>query len=122
MAGNSLDSQVSAEAICVEPATGRRGMPLPKTAQPGKPAMSSSGSRPNGWSLPGNSAAIGSSIPNSSPKSKFDSLPRVRAHRVELEHRNLQRMGDKAEQMRGMVDSPGGWTAILESFKKCAAA
>ena len=42
--------------------------------------------------------------------------------RVELEHRNLERMGDKAAQVRGMVDAPGGWTAILESFKKCAAA
>jgi uncharacterized protein YndB with AHSA1/START domain len=40
--------------------------------------------------------------------------------RVELEHRNLQRMGDAAAQVRSMVDAPGGWTAILESFKKCA--
>jgi hypothetical protein len=30
-------------------------------------------------------------------------------------------MGEKATQVRGMVDAPGGWTAILESFKKCAA-
>jgi uncharacterized protein YndB with AHSA1/START domain len=45
-----------------------------------------------------------------------------RSTRVELEHRNLQRMGDKAAQIRGMVDAPGGWTAVLESFKKCAAA
>ncbi len=44
-----------------------------------------------------------------------------RVTRVELEHRNLQRMGDKAEQVRGMVDAPGGWSAILESFKKFAA-
>jgi uncharacterized protein YndB with AHSA1/START domain len=42
--------------------------------------------------------------------------------RVELEHRNLERMGDKAAQVRGMVDAPGGWTAILESFKKSATA
>jgi uncharacterized protein YndB with AHSA1/START domain len=42
--------------------------------------------------------------------------------RVELEHRNLERMGDKAAQVRGMVDAPGGWTAILESFKKSTAA
>jgi hypothetical protein len=27
-------------------------------------------------------------------------------------------MGDKATQIRSMVDAPGGWTAILESFKK----
>jgi uncharacterized protein YndB with AHSA1/START domain len=40
--------------------------------------------------------------------------------RVELEHRNLQRMGDKAAQVRGSVDSPGGWSAIIESFKHFA--
>lgn len=40
------------------------------------------------------------------------------ATRVELEHRNLQRMGETAEQIRGMVDAPGGWSAILESFRK----
>lgn len=45
-----------------------------------------------------------------------------RVTRVELEHRNLQRMGDTAAQMRGMVDSPGGWTAILEAFKHHATA
>ena len=43
------------------------------------------------------------------------------ATRVELEHRNLQRMGETAEQIRGMVDAPGGWSAILESFRKSAA-
>jgi len=42
--------------------------------------------------------------------------------RVELEHRKLERMGDKAAQVHGMVDAPGGWMAILESFKKSAAA
>jgi hypothetical protein len=31
-------------------------------------------------------------------------------------------MGDKAAQVRGMVDAPGGWTAILESFKKYSSA
>jgi hypothetical protein len=40
--------------------------------------------------------------------------------RVELEHRNLQRMGERAVQVRSMVDAPAGWTAILESFKQCA--
>jgi hypothetical protein len=42
--------------------------------------------------------------------------------RVELEHRNLQRMGERAAQVRGMVDAPGGWTAILEAFSRGAAA
>jgi uncharacterized protein YndB with AHSA1/START domain len=40
--------------------------------------------------------------------------------RVELEHRYLERMGDKAETARNAVDSPGGWPAILECFKKHA--
>jgi len=40
--------------------------------------------------------------------------------RVELEHRHLQRMGEKGAQVRTMVDAPGGWTAVLESFKQCA--
>jgi uncharacterized protein YndB with AHSA1/START domain len=40
--------------------------------------------------------------------------------RVELEHRNLQRMGQRAAQMRDMVDAPRGWTAILEAYSKSA--
>ena len=38
--------------------------------------------------------------------------------RVELQHRNLQRMGERAAQVRGMVDAPGGWTAILDAFSR----
>jgi len=37
--------------------------------------------------------------------------------RIELEHRYLERMGDKAAEARNSVDSPGGWGAILESFR-----
>jgi hypothetical protein len=37
--------------------------------------------------------------------------------RVELEHRHLERMGGKAAKARDAVDSPGGWGAILGSFK-----
>jgi uncharacterized protein YndB with AHSA1/START domain len=40
--------------------------------------------------------------------------------RVELEHRHLERIGEKAAAARDAVDSPGGWGAILESFKICA--
>jgi uncharacterized protein YndB with AHSA1/START domain len=36
--------------------------------------------------------------------------------RVELEHRNLERHSASWEQVRTSVDSPGGWTAILENF------
>jgi uncharacterized protein YndB with AHSA1/START domain len=42
------------------------------------------------------------------------------ATRVELEHRLLERMGEKAESARAAVDAPGGWGAILESFKTVA--
>lgn len=38
--------------------------------------------------------------------------------RVELEHRNLERHGEGWEKVRTGVDSPGGWTAILEQFAK----
>jgi uncharacterized protein YndB with AHSA1/START domain len=40
--------------------------------------------------------------------------------RVELEHRHLERMGGKAAEARDAVDSPGGWGAILGSFKNYA--
>jgi uncharacterized protein YndB with AHSA1/START domain len=40
--------------------------------------------------------------------------------RIELEHRHLERMGDKAAEARIAIDSPGGWGAILGSFKICA--
>ena len=37
--------------------------------------------------------------------------------RVELEHRHLERMGEKAPDARNAIDSPGGWGLILGSFK-----
>jgi uncharacterized protein YndB with AHSA1/START domain len=42
--------------------------------------------------------------------------------RVDLEHRHLERMGDKAETVRTSIDSPGGWGAILESYRQTAEA
>jgi hypothetical protein len=42
--------------------------------------------------------------------------------RVELEHRHLQRMGERGAEVRSMVDAPRGWTAILDAFKQCAMA
>lgn len=38
--------------------------------------------------------------------------------RVELEHRYLERMGEKAAEARKAVDSPGGWSAITEAFRR----
>jgi uncharacterized protein YndB with AHSA1/START domain len=40
--------------------------------------------------------------------------------RVDLEHRNLERIGEKAEVVRASIDSVGGWSAILESFRAAA--
>jgi len=36
--------------------------------------------------------------------------------RVDLEHRNFERMGAGWETMRGMVDSAGGWGGLLALF------
>jgi uncharacterized protein YndB with AHSA1/START domain len=36
--------------------------------------------------------------------------------RVELEHRDLERMGEKADAMRETISGPGGWPALLELF------
>jgi uncharacterized protein YndB with AHSA1/START domain len=43
-----------------------------------------------------------------------------RKTRVELEHRHIERMGEKAEAARNAVDSPNGWSAILELFRQAA--
>jgi uncharacterized protein YndB with AHSA1/START domain len=40
--------------------------------------------------------------------------------RVELEHRLLERMGERSAQVRTMIDAPGGWGLVLEAFKKSA--
>ncbi|HET6412487.1 MAG TPA: SRPBCC family protein [Anaeromyxobacter sp.] len=39
-----------------------------------------------------------------------------RATRVEFEHRHLDRFGPRADEMRAIFDSPGGWTGLLERF------
>lgn len=36
--------------------------------------------------------------------------------RVELEHRNLDRFGDKVDQVRAAFESPEGWGRLLERF------
>jgi uncharacterized protein YndB with AHSA1/START domain len=35
---------------------------------------------------------------------------------VELEHRHLERMGAAAEAARTAIDSPGGWSGLLDAF------
>ena len=42
------------------------------------------------------------------------------ATRVELEHRNLERMGDGADAMRDKIDGPGGWGDLLQLFAQSA--
>jgi uncharacterized protein YndB with AHSA1/START domain len=40
--------------------------------------------------------------------------------RVVLEHRKLERYGDKAEMMRAMFDSEGAWTGTLAALAQAA--
>jgi uncharacterized protein YndB with AHSA1/START domain len=42
------------------------------------------------------------------------------ATRVELEHRNLERFGERADAMRQTIDSPEGWGGLLQLFKQAA--
>ena len=36
--------------------------------------------------------------------------------RVELEHRHLERLGDRAEALRAAFDSPDGWAGVLQAY------
>jgi uncharacterized protein YndB with AHSA1/START domain len=38
--------------------------------------------------------------------------------RVELEHRNLDRYGDKRDEVRTVIGGQGGWSTLLELFGK----
>jgi uncharacterized protein YndB with AHSA1/START domain len=40
--------------------------------------------------------------------------------RVDLEHRNLERFGEKVEIMRTSIDSEGGWAGILKVYAEMA--
>ena len=51
----------------------------------------------------------------------FEALAENRT-RVTLEHRNLERFGERAEKMRSEIDSPDGWPQILQLYAKAAAA
>jgi uncharacterized protein YndB with AHSA1/START domain len=41
--------------------------------------------------------------------------------RVELEHRHIERFGDKAAALRESLDSPDGWSGLLAAFADRAA-
>lgn len=40
----------------------------------------------------------------------------ARFTRVELEHRNLERFGEKAEAIRASLSSPDGWAGLLKRY------
>lgn len=40
---------------------------------------------------------------------------------IRLEHRNLERFGDAAANVRATIDSDGGWGRLLESYAKALA-
>ena len=40
--------------------------------------------------------------------------------KVEFEHRHIERMGAGAQVTRDAIDGPGGWSAILDEFRKSA--
>lgn len=42
------------------------------------------------------------------------------ATRVDLEHRNLDRFGDKAAEARAAFDSEGGWSGLLSAYAQIA--
>jgi len=42
------------------------------------------------------------------------------ATRVELEHRDLERYGERADGFRTTIDSPDGWSGLLQLFKQAA--
>lgn len=40
--------------------------------------------------------------------------------RVDLEHRDLERFGEQAVKTRDALDSPGGWSGLLQSYATAA--
>ncbi len=42
--------------------------------------------------------------------------------RVTFEHRHLERMGDRSEEVRRAIDSPEGWRGILANYREAVAA
>lgn len=41
--------------------------------------------------------------------------------RVNLEHRNLERLGDDADTLRERIDSPNGWGLLLQLYSEATA-
>ena len=47
-------------------------------------------------------------------------VPEGDGTRVELEHRNLEVYGDRAEALRTAISAEGGWGALLQEFARLA--
>lgn len=47
-------------------------------------------------------------------------VPEGDGTRVNLEHRNLERLGDTAEALRQQIDSPNGWGLLLQLYSEIA--
>lgn len=47
--------------------------------------------------------------------------PEGNGTRVDLEHRNLERLGESGETMRAMIDSPNGWGHLLQLYSEATA-
>jgi uncharacterized protein YndB with AHSA1/START domain len=45
-------------------------------------------------------------------------IPEGNGTRVELEHRNVERLGDQADAARAALDSPGGWGACRRASRR----
>jgi uncharacterized protein YndB with AHSA1/START domain len=58
--------------------------------------------------------------PNLVTEVEVQFTPEASGTRVDLEHRHLERLGDTADALREAVDSPGGWTGLLELYAQAA--
>lgn len=47
--------------------------------------------------------------------------PEGEGTRVNLEHRNLERLGDDADALRERIDSPNGWGLLLQLYSEATA-
>jgi uncharacterized protein YndB with AHSA1/START domain len=46
--------------------------------------------------------------------------PEADGTRVDLEHRNLERMGERVDEIVEKVGSPGGWAAVLQLYSEAS--
>jgi uncharacterized protein YndB with AHSA1/START domain len=59
--------------------------------------------------------------PNLVTEVEVQFTPEGSGTRVDLEHRNLERLGETAEALRQAIDAPGGWSGLLALFAEEAA-